>query len=95
MQYEVKRTRALRGLITFRDEPIWEAKVTSHDGTLWFSRYDDEAYWVLDGHFTESGFPVMNNGLGSRCTNYRVIRSDDPVAIALDALVAEQEAGEA
>lgn len=87
MQYEVKRTTALRGLLTVKREPIWEAKVSDHNGTLWFSRWDDEDLWVLDAHFTEKGLPVMSNGTGSRVTAYRVLPADDSVARVLDSLV--------
>jgi hypothetical protein len=92
VQYEVKRTTALRGLLTVRDEPLWEAKVSDENGTVWFSRWDDEDLWVLDAHFGPGGFPVFSNGLGSRCTAYRVLPKDDSVARVLDSLVEAAEA---
>lgn len=94
MQYDVKRKTALRGLLTVTSEPIWEAKVSDENGTVWFSRWDDEDLWVLDAHFSASGMPVFSNGLGSRCTAYRVLPADDSVARVLDSLVEAVKAEE-
>jgi len=88
MQYAIRRTTALRGLLTVKREPIWEARAYDENGSLWFSRWDDEDLWVLDAHFGPKGMPIFSNGTGSRVTAYRVIPSDDPVAREFDALVA-------
>ena len=78
------RVRSGVGIIgAWANRPLWYAAVKVGEGTVLFSRYDDEGKWFCDAHFGRAGFPHFSHGEGSRCCRKQV--ATGRLAEALDA----------